>query len=105
MQPARPYKSSCLSLILEDHVTDRRIRRGHVVEALDTANALVKRAAHDEPHHELDALRTRFTQVLHGPNRCRLLWRFDHEVHEAVVEFPVRECRCIREVRASWYLA
>src|SRR5882762_11171945 len=64
-----------------------------MVETLDAANALVQRPAHDEPHHELDALRTRFAQVLNWLNRCGLLWRIDHEVHEAVIEFLVDQAR------------
>src|SRR5262245_48075478 len=45
-----------LDAIFEDNVTDRGVRGRHRIEAVDLVDLLIQRAAHDEPHHHLDAL-------------------------------------------------
>ena len=47
---------------------DRRVRRGNVIEAMHFAHLCVERAAHDQPHHQLDAFGACFTDVLHERN-------------------------------------
>src|SRR5262245_60481600 len=42
----------------------RRVRRGHVVEAVRLAHVVAERTAHREPHHHLDALGAAFAHVL-----------------------------------------
>src|SRR5690349_7263075 len=78
---------------LHDKVTDGRVRRGHVIEAMDLAHRPFERAAHDEPHHEFDAFRSRLAQVLvtrYARQRFRIL---DHVVEESAVELLVDESR------------
>src|SRR5688572_22050274 len=55
--PARmTFMSLHLSLVLENDVSDRRIRSRHVIEPVNLLHIIIERAAHDEPHHQLDAL-------------------------------------------------
>jgi hypothetical protein len=47
----------------EHHLPERRVGRRDMVEAVDLLDLLAQRAAHDQPHHQLDAFRTRFAQI------------------------------------------
>src|SRR5882757_9784156 len=46
-----------LAFVLENDVPDRRIGARHVVKAINLADVIVERTAHDQPHDHLDALR------------------------------------------------
>src|SRR5690606_12002188 len=49
---------------LQQQGAERGVRSRDVVERVEILHLLTQRAAHDEPHHQLDAFRACFTQVL-----------------------------------------
>src|SRR5690606_10308505 len=50
-------------LWLEDQRAERGVRGGDVVEGVEILHLVAQRAAHDQPHDQLDAFRARFAQV------------------------------------------
>src|SRR6185312_1612743 len=68
--PASATFMSCASLelslvrVFEDEVTDGGIRGRHGVEAVDLLHLLVECAARDQPHHQFDAFRAGFADVV-----------------------------------------
>src|SRR5215472_7306676 len=62
--PARQIFMGCLLAVFEDDMAQRRVGNRNVMEAVDFLNPVVERAAHDEPHDELDAFRARLAQIL-----------------------------------------
>src|SRR5690606_15020017 len=89
-----PFSPKASALVLEDQVPDRRVRRGHVVEAVNdlrwlAARDVGHRAARDQPHHQLDALGAGLANVVdvrHGRQSLRI---GDQPVEEGVVELAV----------------
>ena len=72
-------------------MADSRVGGGHGVEAITLMHLLIERAAHDEPHHHLDAFAAGFAQVFDVRNGPRLLAVTDQQVHEHVVPFRSEE--------------
>ena len=75
--------------ILQNEVTDRRVRCGHVVEAVQATHSGLQRPAHDEPHHQFDPFRSGFAQILdmrHARQGVRIL---DQLVEPEVVPTPI----------------
>src|SRR5262245_35779139 len=52
------------SRVLEDQMAHGRVRRGHVIEPVYLFHAIVERAAHYQPHHELDAFGASLPQIV-----------------------------------------
>src|SRR5580704_14507886 len=82
-------------LVLEDDVTESRIRSRHVIEAIHLAHLCIERAARDQPHDELDGLGTRLAHVLDERNTGKRDWIRDEIVEEACVELAVDEPRAL----------
>src|SRR5262249_25900214 len=72
---------------------ERRVRRGHVIEAIDLAHLLVERTARDEPHDHLDALGASLAHILDERNPARHLSIACEAVEEALVPCRVDEAR------------
>src|SRR6185437_9713138 len=75
LMPKAPWPASAIFMssaslrsnlvrVFENEVTDRRVRGRHGVEAMHLLHLLVERAARDQPHHQLDAFRARFADVV-----------------------------------------
>src|SRR4030095_14253482 len=77
--------------VLENDVADSRIRRGHVIEAVDIARVRVERATHDEPHHELDPFGARLAHVIEVRQFRKALGVGREAIEEAGVELAVAE--------------
>src|SRR5207237_10411053 len=76
---------------LQDEVTHRRVRGGHVVEAVHGTDLLVQRAAHDEPHHELYSLGPRLAHVFDVRHVRKGIRLVDQAVDKIRVPRPVDE--------------
>src|SRR5581483_672619 len=50
------HLAAILLLVLENQTPQRRIRGGHVIEAIHLAHVALQSTARDQPHHELDSL-------------------------------------------------
>src|ERR1700722_5380753 len=82
---------SLLTLVLENQVSERRVRRGHVIETVDLLHVALESATRDQPHDELDGLRAGLANVFDKRN-LRIGLRIFHEVvEEARVPFLVDE--------------
>ena len=82
------------ALVLENKVTQRRVRARHVIEAIHLAHLLIERTARDEPHDHLDAFGAGFAHVLDERNAARQPVRsLDETVEKPRVPFPVDEAR------------
>src|SRR5580700_6319127 len=85
--PARHTFMTCpLAPVLENHVPDRGVRGGDMVEAINFLGVIVERAARNEPHHQLDAFRARFAHILKMRNLDERLRIRGEAIEEAVVE-------------------
>src|SRR5207237_8382149 len=73
--------------------THRRIRGGHVVEAVHGTDLLVQRAAHDEPHHELYSLGPRLADIFDVRHVRKGIRLVDQAVDESGVPGSVDETR------------
>src|SRR4051812_28834507 len=82
---------SSASCIFENDVTECRVRRRHVIEAVHFLHPVLERAAHDEPHHQLDRLRAGLAQVLEVRNLHQRLRILGQVVEEARIELAVDE--------------
>src|SRR5438874_13430809 len=91
MRPRRPGGSS--RQVLQDEVTHRCIRGGHVVEAVHGTDLLVERTAHDEPHHELYSLGPRLAHVFDVRHVRESVGLVDQAVDEKSVPGAVDETR------------
>ena len=49
-------------------MSERRVRRRHVIEAMDFLDLVVQRAAHDQPHHQFNAFRAGLAQIFEVRN-------------------------------------
>src|SRR5262245_46362841 len=47
------FMNNVLRCVFENEMTERRVRRGHVIEAVDLLHLWRQRAARDEPHDHL----------------------------------------------------
>ena len=74
---------------LQNDVADRGVRRGHGVEAIDLVDLVVERAAHDQPHHHLDAFGAGLAHVFDVRNAGELLRVLGQIVEEGLVPFAV----------------
>jgi hypothetical protein len=70
-------------------VADRGVRRRHGVEAIDFVDLVVERAAHDEPHHHLDAFGAGLAHVIDVRNLGELLRVLGQIIEEVLVPFAV----------------
>src|SRR5690349_14162490 len=77
--------------VFENEMTERRVRRRHVIEAIDLLHPRRQRAARDEPHDHLDALGTGLTHVLDERNLARHFGIARQAVEEALVPLLVDE--------------
>src|SRR3984957_15911620 len=92
---------SLLALVLENQVSERRVRRGHVIETVDLLHVVLERATRDQPHDELDGLRAGLANVFNERNP-RISLRILHEVvQDARVPFLVDQsgARALQLVR------
>src|SRR6516162_9587647 len=76
---------------LQHDVPDRGVRTGDVVEAVELLYLGAQCSAHDQPHDQLDALRTRLAHVFQMWHAGQALRVLDHSVEERVVELLVDE--------------
>src|SRR6185295_17366742 len=72
---------------------ERRVRGGHVIEAINLAHLLFERPARDEPHDHLDALGPGLAHVLDERNLACDLRIAGEAVEKALVPFRVDEAR------------
>jgi hypothetical protein len=84
--------------ILQDEMADGRVRRGHVIEAmrdlgLGPARDVGHRAARDQPHHELDAFRSRLAHIFDVTDLRQSVRVVDEAIEELVVPLGVDEAR------------
>ncbi len=70
-------------------MTDRGVRRRHGVEAVDLVDLVVERAAHDEPHHHLDAFGAGLAHVFEMRNLDEPLRILRQIIEERLVPFRV----------------
>src|SRR6185312_5813657 len=102
LMPKAPWPASAIFMssaslrsnlvrVFENEVTDRRVRGRHGVEAMHLLHRLVERAARRQPHHELDAFRARFADVVDMRDLGQRHRISDEFVEEAVVEFRIDE--------------
>ena len=75
--------------VLEDDVPDRGVRGRHGVEAIDLVDLVVERAAHDQPHHHLDAFGAGLAHVFEMRDARELLRVLGEVVEEGLVELAV----------------
>jgi len=78
-----------LAPVLENDVAHRGVGGRNRVEAINLVDLVIERAAHDEPHHHLDALGSRLAHVLHMRNAAELLGILTEVVEEGLIEFAV----------------
>ena len=90
--------------VLENQMPHRRVRRGHVIEAMDLFDLGIERAAHDEPHDELDAFRAGFAHVVDVRHFGELVGFIHDAIEKAVVEFFVDET-CARTLQLMAHAA
>src|ERR1039458_7478245 len=62
--PAPARMTFISKLVVEQQMAYGGIGGRHVIKAMQHPHALVQRAAHDQPHDQLDALRARLAQIL-----------------------------------------
>src|SRR5580704_5782082 len=74
-------------------VPDRGVRSGHMVEAVEFLHLGAQGAAHDQPHDQLDALRTGLAHVVQVRQPSEAVRILDQPVEERVVELGVDEAR------------
>src|SRR6185295_12874459 len=72
---------------------ERRVRGGHVIEAIHLAHLLLERTARDEPHDHLDALGAGLAHVLDERNPPRQLRIAGEAIEETFVPLRVDEAR------------
>jgi hypothetical protein len=84
--------------VFENDVTESRIRRRHVIEAVDFLHIVVDGAPHNQPHDHFYAFRARVAQVFNVRN-AHICFRVAREiVEETRVEFLVDE-PCARSLQ------
>src|SRR5262249_36263839 len=76
-------------MVFENNVTDRGVRRRHCVEAVDLVDLVVERAAHDQPHHHLDAFGAGLAHVIDMRDLDELLRVFRQIVEKGLVPLAV----------------
>ena len=74
-------------------MADRRVGTWNVVETVQFLGLGAERTAHDQPHHQLDALRAGFPHVLQVLQRGQAVRILDQPVHERAVPRRVDEAR------------
>ena len=66
-----------------------------MVEAVHFLDIFVQRAAHDVPHDQFDAFRTRFAQVFDVINLTACIRLVDQQIHEAGIPVGIDQARAL----------
>src|ERR1019366_6109658 len=91
--PAPTRMTFISNLVVEQQMAYGGIGGRHVIKAMQHPHALVQRAAHDQPHDQLDALRARLAQILEMLDAHECLRIRTDGVEKMIVEFLVDQAR------------
>src|SRR5579863_8598849 len=91
--PAPARMTFISNLVVEQQMTQGGVGCRYVIKAMQYPHLLMQGTAHDQPHDQLDALRTRFAQVLKVLNAHQGLRIGPDGVEIVLIELLVDEAR------------